>query len=405
MGLEIPKIVPKDPLQPYEPTPRPELDPRPTPDPRPEINLKEVPPLLKELEVVVMSPYNGQSLETLKLTQQAWYEVGISPREVRDKVTKDVIPLGNQHLLVRVVGKSENGSGNINLLQVISNRPSALKPYYRSPVRLAEDTFALATVIGSSISNYFENDEYGKKITSNIPVESMPLLKRAVLEKILNSNSGLASAVFVNLYAVFDSKLFEKMFEGRPANEAISFRAKYAILISERDIKDYHNIAEGVAENIKAQYFNDGVIIGNRNQGYDEVAEDLNALVRVIRALEVSVPEEMFKLRDAKQYIALQAMQEESIKARLRENKSPISMRSGYNREEAFNAWLVRGRELSAYYDRQIRGLEAELGNPLTRDVHSWDLSMEWKVIGDILLGYNLGKKVEYNAPNMGNPK
>jgi len=96
---------------------------------------------------------------------------------------------------------------------------------------------------------------------------------------------------------------------------------------------------------------------------------------------------------------------DESYKARIGEDKSQISMRSGNDREEAYNALIERGRELRAYYNRQSQRLEVVLGRPFTRDIHTWDLYMEWKVLGVTILRYNLGNRVAHNVPNIGNPQ
>ena len=395
LGVVFPEVKPLELLPLYEPEPIPKPEPKPYLGPRPEISLIEAVPLQKELEAVVMSPYNRQSLESLNLTQDAWDAAGISPQEVRNKAIKDIIPLNDQHLLARVVGKSEKESGNLNLVQIISGAPKVLRPYFRRPAEIAYDAYALGGVIFRPIHDYFKEDEEGKKIIRGIGIEKQPFLERAIVEKMLNRATPLASVMFPNWHAVVVGE--EEPYAARSLKDRVrqsrgslfySSQRWYATNVTQAELQQYRDIAAKVIPEIKAKFAENKFQVRN-GDGIIKDIDDLTQIIDVVRSLVDSVPREYFELMEANQYIPLAEKVNKEI-ARLKgERKAPMP-----HVQLLYQMRLNLGAES----EKRAQSLTTTLGNFFMKGMNEWSWKLPGSVVASTIFKYNLGKTVEGSA-------
>jgi len=269
LGIIIPTVASPQILE-YPTLPTPE--PRPKTEPRPEIIIKEVTPLLEELENVVLGAYRGLSLKDLNLTPHAWKDVGIIPEEIYAKVRKDFKILNDQYMLVKVVGNGNGDTGSLTLAELDINQKKglnqritkSLRRYFHKPADLVEDTYILFIALYGVTRDFLSDDEEAVKILKS---EKRSYLQKAIYEKLFGGVNSIMNNLFPEQYG---------------ANN------------NEQDARKYKEIAERVDSALK-----DGLMGGENSVSY--VVADMGApvtdLVDTITQLTELIPEEIFKLR------------------------------------------------------------------------------------------------------------
>lgn len=275
LGVVFPEVKPLELLPPYQPEPIPEPEPRPNIGQRPEITMKEVPPLLQELESVVLTAYKGEALESLNLTQQAWDDVGIVPREIYGRIRENVRFLNSQYMFVAVVfGGNKTSPSSINLVipddtgkGLKLSEPKGLRGHFIRPTELVEDAYALSLLLWPKINSYLHEHEKDNEVFSNAKTrEDVQLLARTIYKAILGRTTPLITNVFPELTesSVSEDKLSKY--------ENLAQRVKSAF---EKGLLDAHDIPyEGKNSKVSA-----------------------NELAYTIKYLVDLLPEELFELR------------------------------------------------------------------------------------------------------------
>lgn len=238
----------------------------------PEIEIKEVPPLLEELESIVSAAYNGVSLEEINLTQQVWDATGINLQEVYNKVNEGVRRLNSQYMLVKVVANSNDNVDNLTLVELGTdqksglkqNVPKQLRSYFRRPADIAYDAYVLSLLLDHIIHNDLSTYEEAVSVLNS---EKAVFMERVIFEKIVGRKTSLIANVYPNLDDVS---------------------------INEEETKKYRSLANILNRGIKKALLNGNVIYKSTN-----ITFQLTELIDTIRYLIDFVPEELYRLKNA----------------------------------------------------------------------------------------------------------
>jgi len=396
LGLVRPRVVPLDPLPLYEPLPKPEPEPSPTFDPHPELNILEVPPLLEELKAVIMLPYNGHTLEGLNLTQHAWDAAGINPQEVHGSLREDVIPLADKHLLVKVVGKSESESGNLNLVKIMSNAPSVLRPYLQSAAEVAYDAHILAGMIYEEVKNYFEKDVEGQRIVNRVSVEKRPFFRRAIVEEMIGRKSSLTHIMFPNLFGLIKvesephkAKYFRenlRTVDGKPLSPNQDW---YATHVTQSELDHYKTVAKDVVPKIMEAFDSVQYSAISYDGKTRKNITDLGEIIDTVRDLIYAVPREFFELMEAYENRGYTNDVRERV-ARAAKDRSYISP----PQQLVFNMRL----EVGERYEAQVPELTTVLGKFIMKDVNRWKTQFDSPAMALAVFKYDIGTNLDNPA-------
>jgi hypothetical protein len=200
-GIELPK---PGKIQTFEDISLPEPDPKPNKQPAPELNIKEVPPLLNELEDIIKYAYMGKTFESLALSEEAWEESGLDPTSIYDAVRHDILHLRGNYASVRVKGKGKQPTGltfvelDPNDLKSLKQRiPTELNSFFVRPAELAEDSYTLSVMLYGIVTNHLEGKNQNYK--DILEQENSIFLKRKMYTQLIGRDGPLIENLFPNI--------------------------------------------------------------------------------------------------------------------------------------------------------------------------------------------------------------
>ncbi len=313
--------------------------------PPPQLDLKEMPPLMKELEDVVRKAYAGEELHGPSLNRQAWAAADMSPEAVYDRITQNVSLVAGQYLLLEVLGTSEK-EGTLKAAQLISNPPKVLRPYFMRPTQVADDAFSLAAVVQHEVQTYYRKNPGSKKFRI-VPKDEEMFYFRAIFEALFGK-----------------TPLNENLLRGLniPEHVIIGMMPKYAA--AARQARDV--IAAGELDKDPLSF--EGVTM----------AKPLIEVANCVRGLVGVIPPEVYEARTAQFFIDY---------AKRKESTTPKS---------PFNRDFIEGlRKKADSYRARLPSLTAKLGHSLAKDVTGFELRIHDATAASTLLRYGFVKPAE----------
>ena len=281
-------------------------------------------------------------------------------------------------------------------MQIISGAPKVLRPYFRRPVEIAYDAYALGGVILRAIHDYFTEDEKGREIIKHITAEKQPFLKRAIVEEMLNRTTLLASVMFPNWHAVVvgeEEPYIAGYFKDRvmQSTEPLSYLSRkwYSTNVTQAELQQYRDIAAKVIPEIKAKFAENKFGAKKMSEGITKDVDDLTQIIGVVRSLVDSVPTEYFELMEANEYIQLaERVNKDITRLKVEGKMYPPSIQLLY----------AMRLNLGAESEKKARTLTKTLGNFLMKGINEWRWELPGSVVASMIFKYDIGKTVEGSA-------